>query len=739
MALRINHNIQALDAHRNLTNTERNMGVSMEKLSSGYRINRASDDPAGLVISEQFRAQIAGLNRAIQNSEGSINMIQTAEGALNEINSLLVGMRELAIHAANEGFNDTSQLEADQAEIQNALETIDRIASNTQFGTKKLIDGSKDNITSITSSNVSQLTLEDSRLKTGDHNVVATKVADATATLNTTNLGISLGTGGTGSPDNITHGKHDIEVTQASTGASKSTGTILIQDAFNNGIEFAAAAAAATLDSGVNMAAIVGGTSDGDYSMKIRYQENGESVSSYQTISTHLATGDATAAQITKWNAAIQANDVLRDKIEMVDGGAGVGIRIQAKNAGAEYSFEVSDASATVSGGPGSEEASFAGLMGLGTQSRRGVSEDQFTWTIQTEANSGQAVANIANGTYTTMTTLATAIRTGLDGAFGTLGAGSVAVDLDVQRVAGTNKLEFFTWDEGSAYSIKYDGEGGDAGDSQNVLNMTVDSTARTGTDALILFDGYTNSIDKVAYENTRPGVKLWNKDSTYTAEDGRGSITIDIAKASSGLDIGELILDVTATQFDVSLDGGAKTTVYAGEDTKVYNADRTQWAKVNYDLQSDGGSETVYAVDEALVFQIGGSVGQTATVNLRNMASSALGKNLAGNMFNNLSEIDVTTAQGAQDAQSVIDKAIDQVSTTRGAIGSFQKNTLESNLTNLRIAEQNLTASEASIRDTDMAKEMSNFVKNQILLQAGTSMLAQANQVPQVVLSLFQ
>ena len=128
-----------------------------------------------------------------------------------------------------------------------------------------------------------------------------------------------------------------------------------------------------------------------------------------------------------------------------------------------------------------------------------------------------------------------------------------------------------------------------------------------------------------------------------------------------------------------------------------------------------------------------------TAEVALRNMASNALGRNVAGNMFNNLSEIDVTTAQGAQDAQRVIDEAIDQVSTTRGEIGSFQKNTLESNLTNLRIAEQNLTASEASIRDTDMAKEMSNFVKNQILLQAGTSMLAQANQVPQVVLSLFQ
>ncbi len=106
--------------------------------------------------------------------------------------------------------------------------------------------------------------------------------------------------------------------------------------------------------------------------------------------------------------------------------------------------------------------------------------------------------------------------------------------------------------------------------------------------------------------------------------------------------------------------------------------------------------------------------------------------------MFGNLSEIDVTTSDGAQHSQSVIDAAIDQVTNIRGNLGSFQKNTLESNLTNLRIAAQNLTAAESSIRDTDMAKEMSEFVKQQILMQAGIAMLAQGNQLPQVVLSLF-
>ena len=169
-----------------------------------------------------------------------------------------------------------------------------------------------------------------------------------------------------------------------------------------------------------------------------------------------------------------------------------------------------------------------------------------------------------------------------------------------------------------------------------------------------------------------------------------------------------------------------------------IYNADRTESLILKYGLTSLGGSESITNTDQSLVFQIGANVGQTTAIGLRNMSASSLGKGLAGNMFGSLSNIDVTTVQGAQDAQSIIDASINEVSTTRGTLGSFQKNTLESNLRNLRIAHQNLTAAESNIRDTDMAKEMSTFTKFQILSQAGTAMLAQANKVPQTVLSLF-
>ena len=142
MAMRINHNIHAMNAHRNLTVNDMRMGGSLEKLSSGLKINRASDSPAGLIISEQLRAQVASVKAAIGNTETGIAMMQTSEAALTEVNNILTSMRGLAINAANEGANDKNMVEADQLEFAKSLETIDRLTFQAQFGTKKLLDGS---------------------------------------------------------------------------------------------------------------------------------------------------------------------------------------------------------------------------------------------------------------------------------------------------------------------------------------------------------------------------------------------------------------------------------------------------------------------------------------------------------------------------------------------------------------------------------------------------------------------
>src|SRR5579871_6614086 len=142
MGLQINTNVTALDALRNLTNVAGSVSSSIEKLSSGLRINSAADDPAGLIISNALQAQISGLNQAVSNSQDATNLIKTAEGGLSSVSSLLDNVRQLAVHAANTGVNDSTAVQADQSQISSAIGSIERIAEQTQFGDKNLLDGS---------------------------------------------------------------------------------------------------------------------------------------------------------------------------------------------------------------------------------------------------------------------------------------------------------------------------------------------------------------------------------------------------------------------------------------------------------------------------------------------------------------------------------------------------------------------------------------------------------------------
>lgn len=149
------NNLAALDAQNNLNNSNTALNTALQRLSSGLRINSGADDPAGLVISQEQMAQISGLQTAITNTSKAVNVVQIADGALNETNALLLQIRGLAVDAANSGANDTNSLAADQAQITNALQTITRIATSTQFGANQLLNGAH---AATTSSNTTGVT-----------------------------------------------------------------------------------------------------------------------------------------------------------------------------------------------------------------------------------------------------------------------------------------------------------------------------------------------------------------------------------------------------------------------------------------------------------------------------------------------------------------------------------------------------------------------------------------------------
>ena len=140
--MRVNTNVSAINAHRNLLRNNAIQTKTLERLSSGLKINRGADAPAQLQISENLRAQTVGLKQSIDNSEMAISLMQTGEAALDEVSRSLVKARQLAIHAANEAVNDDTMLQADQQELDQIIGSINRIAKNTQYGKNYLLDGS---------------------------------------------------------------------------------------------------------------------------------------------------------------------------------------------------------------------------------------------------------------------------------------------------------------------------------------------------------------------------------------------------------------------------------------------------------------------------------------------------------------------------------------------------------------------------------------------------------------------
>jgi flagellin len=463
MAFRIYNNVQSLNSLRNLNLTQTRLGRSLEKLSSGLKVNTGKDGPAALVISEKLRAQIAGLQQAIDNSEQATSLVNYAEGALAEVNTLLTSIRSLAVHAANEGSNDADSLAADQAEIDNAIETINRIATSAQFGTKLLLDGSR------------------------------------------------------GVQGNTTDGNTSFE-----SGSEK--------------------------------------TVAGTYAIVITTQAE-----------------QAVATAGTAQTAALATNETLT-------------------------------------------------INGINVQLTAGMTQ------VQVEA----------------------------------------AVN-DVNRQTGVT-----------------------ASIVGGALTLTTDAYGSLQS---------VSAVSNVAAAGTSSGI---------------GTTVI----ADTGVDIAGTIGGLAAT---------GKGTVLTGD------AGQTTEALAISTTNAAGASGSVTVTQGSLQFQVGPNAGQTVRISLPSMVASQLGTGLVSNQFNNLSEIDVTSAQGASDAIGIIDKAIDQVTTKRGEIGAFQKNTLESYINTLRIGHENTIAAESVIRDTDFAAEMAEFTKNTILIQSGSAMLAQANQlIPGVALQLL-
>ena len=210
MALRINQNMAAQNAYRNLSVSDGQMSKSLEKLSSGFRINRAADDAAGLAISEGLRSQVGGLKAATRNAQDGVSVVQTAEGALTEVHSILQRGRDLQVQAAN-GSNNQTSLDGINAELSSLADEIDAIGTRTDFNGVKLLDGAANLKFQVGANSGDQVEVDLSGVKLGD----------ASAALRTAAAGNTGGVGSTAEIDNINKQITDISGSRAKMGASQ--------------------------------------------------------------------------------------------------------------------------------------------------------------------------------------------------------------------------------------------------------------------------------------------------------------------------------------------------------------------------------------------------------------------------------------------------------------------------------------------------------------------------------------
>ncbi len=582
MALRVNSNIAALNALRHLQHTERDLSQNLERLSSGRKLNHAADGPASLVISEQMKSQISGLGQAIRNSESSISMIQTTEGALNEVSNILVNLRQLAIHAANEGTNDEKTLMADQNEIENLISTLKNIAKNTQFGRRTLLDGS--------------------------NSATGVAVGD----------GMEFVSASEDSRSTLANG-HKIDITQVATRAMMvATRRLSLEDV---------------------------AASDPNKSVSFVINEGGRTVS-----------------------VDLKNNKELREKIEKLS------------------------ISATRIGTPEARLRTERAIQLLLAYEMQRVADDANMdleiFIYRPEENIGPFLEN-----------------------FDTLNDALT----EVSRTPGN--INKFTpgFDEVIVFRHRHFGSD---------PNFSVSSSIKN-------FLGQNLGVNETAFsipgrdvEGTIGGSPEFN---TGGAAMGRGQLLT----GAPGAEAEGVTVKYSETIDDVIYE------IFNHSENRI--AGMFKRDKSNELLVGDVVDGNVHVSQNSLAFQIGPNEGQLRRISVQSIDPENLSKGVVNESnFSNLAEIDVLNADAAQDSLLLIDEAIDEVSSMRGNLGSFQRNSLEANLHGLRVSKENLTASESQLADTDMAQEMSNLVKNQILLSSGTAMLAQANQVPQSVIQLL-
>jgi flagellin len=630
VSVRINTNIEALNAQRNLSATSSVFAKSVEKLSSGLRINRAADDSAGLAISEKLRSQVMGLNQAQRNAQDGVSMVQTAEGALTEVHSMLARIRELAVEASNSTLSsaDTASV---ATEITALRAEINRIAGATTFNGQYLLTG-------------------------------ALSVAQAGGSLA---VGASLATGHSATVSAI-----DVSGAKASTTytiTSQAGGKVTLSDG-------------AGLSQQVTLGATIGATGTTTINfgnMGVKVSVVGDAAKTAAELAADLA---ATASTLVVAIAGAAGTDLVNGDI-----------------------IRQTDAAPVL------------------------VQNVQFYPSGAIDAPQPSAVAS--TGVAAGMITFAT---TPLGHITGSLGGENFAGDLAAFQPNHSDTI-VLTGSRGNTITLTYH-------QSATAGNLADEATDFSGARVTFVAGAGTATVGAMAatlaatagtytFSTAAPG------QLTLTGPGGAQTVAVaDMAGlATQTLDFNTLGISFTLTANGTGMSAASIITNVrqAANDTIVVTSSGSLGVPRTIATGAGTGAN----------FQIGANAPDSLGVSFADARMTAAGY---GSLSTDITTFETATGTGsgiiaaAQALITAVDIAIGYVSTTRGNLGAVQ-NRLEHTTASISVASENLNASMSRIRDLDVASEMVSFTKTQILQQAGTAILAQANSAPQNILTLLR
>jgi flagellin len=791
---RINTNISSLLAQTALANSQQQLQTSLTQLSTGYQINTGADNPAGLIASQVLQTNITGANAAISNSQTADQLIATADSALGQISSLLDDINGLVSNSANTGALSSSQIAANQLQVDSSLQAIDQIAQTTSFGGENLLNGS---LNFLTTSPGNALTAAAGTFGSQAANAEATgsfaASPDATVTLtgnstgavtftattpgsaaNGYNIEYTLGaSSGTAASASINTGTKTVTITVATGSTAASVVAAVAANTATSAVFNAVAASAGDIfTSATASSTTVTGTTAGAGTATIVLSAtnagtayNGVNV----TIDANAANpASITASYVTSTNtltlhtyATTTANQII-DKINatgvfsasttsdgtstlaaatfsaVTSGGAESNqIQITAVNGGAAYNGVTVDL--TSGAAAGHETASYT------------TSSKTLTITANANSTTSDLVAAInATGLFNATPTVSGAagsyaFATTTDVTTGGASAGDAISNLQINQANfGTQSslgVDVNVTQQAKQANLVYSGGplasatvlqvGGD--DGYQVLNFAA------GTTISQIASAVNQSSDSTGITAAVNGSQLTLASSDY------GSSAFVSAQALSGSFATHTISGATHTDATRSIGTDTSATINGQQATgnglnlSLNSSD----LNLSFSLNPALGNNSTFnfsITGGGANFQLGPNVVSAEQVRLGipSVSSANLGGS-AGSLYSLQSGGTFALATNPSGASQVVQGAINQVADLRGRLGAFQADTLQTNINALTDTVNNLTAAQSTIQDTNFATATANLTRAQILVQSGTSVLQIANQQPQQVLALLK